>query len=313
MRKSHNNTFFEITFKIPDFTGIFDRKRKGAGNMRVKISADSTCDLPPEIIERYNIGLTLLYIIMDDKPYKDRLEISVNDIFDYVNSGKGITRSNAINISEYQEYFKEWLKEYDAIVHLNISSFFSACNQSAKIAAEDFDNVFVVDSMNLSTGSGHLVLDAAIMAENGMAPEEIVAELEKMIPKVDASFVIGTLKFLHLGGRCSGLAALGANLLKLNPCIEVVNGKMEVAKKYRGAFNKIILQYVEDRLTDNENIDPKRIFVTYPPTMPDELIAKIVEKIKSIREFDEIVCSQAGCVISNHCGPICVGILYYRK
>ena len=280
--------------------------------MKVKVTADSTCDLPPEIIERYNIGLTPLYIIMDEKPYKDRLEISVSDIFDYVNSGKGITRSNAINISEYQEYFKEWLKEYDAIVHINISSHLSACNQSALIAAEDFDNVYVVDSLNLSTGSGHVVLDAAIMAENGMAPKDIVAELEKMIPKVDASFVIGTLKFLHLGGRCSGLAKLGANLLKLNPCIEVVNGKMEVAKKYRGAFKKVILQYVEDRLTDNDDIDPKRIFVTYPPTTSEELIAEIVEKVKSIREFDEIICSQAGCVISNHCGPICVGILYYR-
>ena len=281
--------------------------------MRVKITADSTCDLPPEIVEKYNIGLTPLYIIMDDKQYKDRIEITVNDIFDYVNSGKGITRSNAINISEYQEYFTDWLKECDAIVHINLCGQLSACNQSAVIAAEDFDNVYVVDSQNLSTGSGHVVLDAAIMAEKGMAPEEIVAELEKLIPKVDASFVIGTLKFLHLGGRCSGLAKLGANLLKLNPCIEIVDGKMEVGKKYRGAFNKIILQYVEDRLTGDYEIDPKRIFVTYPPTMSEELIATIVEKIKSIKEFDEILCSEAGCVISNHCGPVCVGILYYRK
>ena len=281
--------------------------------MRVKITADSTCDLPPDVVERYNIGITPLFIIMDDKPYKDRLEISVSDIFAYVNSGKGITRSNAINISEYQEYFKEWLNECDAIVHINISSQISACNQSARIAAEDFDNVYVVDSQNLSTGSGHIVLDAAIMAENGMAPQDIVSKLEELIPKVDASFVIGTLKFLHLGGRCSGLAALGANLLKLNPCIEVVGGKMDVGKKYRGAFNKIILKYVEDRLTGDYDIDTKRIFVTYPPTMSDELIAEIVEKIKSIRTFDEILCSEAGCVISNHCGPVCVGILYYRK
>jgi len=281
--------------------------------MRVKITADSTCDLPPEIIERYNIGLTPLYIIMDEKPYKDRLEITVNDIFDYVNSGKGMTQSNAINISEYQEYFTAWLKECDAIVHINIGSHFSACNQSAKIAAEDFDNVYVVDSSNLSTGSGHVVLDAAIMADNEMAPEKIVEALNELIPKVEASFVIGTLKFLHLGGRCSSLAALGANLLKLNPCIEVKDGKMAVGKKYRGSFNKIIMQYVEDKLKNRGDIDTKRIFVTYPPTMSSELISEIVEKIKSIRNFDEIICSEAGCVISNHCGPICVGILFYRK
>jgi len=281
--------------------------------MRVKITADSTCDLPPEIVERYNIGITPLYIIMDEKPYKDRLEISVTDLFNFVDSGKGMTRSNAINISEYQEYFSEWLKECDAIVHINISSHFSACNQSAQIAAEDFDNVYVVDSHNLSSGSGHTVLDAAIMAESGMSPEDIVENLKKSIPKVEASFVIGTLKYLHLGGRCSGLQALGANLLKLNPCIEVIDGKMSVGKKYRGSFNKIILKYVEDRLQGRDDIDPKRIFITYPPTMSKELIDEIEEKVKSIREFDEIIRSEAGCVIANHCGPICVGILFYRK
>jgi len=281
--------------------------------MRVKITADSTCDLPKELIEKYNIGITPLYIIKDEKPYKDLEEITVSDIFEYVESGKGITRSNAINVSEYQEYFTGWLKECDAIIHINISSLISACNQSALIAAEDFDNVYVIDSQSLSSGSGHVVLDAAIMAEKGMAPEEIVKELEVLVPKVNASFVIGTLKYLKLGGRCSSLAALGANLLKLNPCIEMVNGKMEVGKKYRGSFDKIILQYVEDRLSGKDDIDMKRIFVTYPPTMSDELISKIVEKIKSIKDFEEIICSTAGCVISTHCGPICAGILYYHK
>ena len=281
--------------------------------MRVKITADSTCDLPPEIIEKYNIGITPLYIIKDEKPYKDMQEITVKDVFEYVEGGYGITRSNAINVSEYLGYFTEWLKECDAIIHINISSQISACNQSARIAAEEFDNVYIVDSQNLSTGSGHIVLDAAIMAEKGMAPEEIIKELDILIPKVDASFVIGTLKYLKLGGRCSSLAALGANLLKLNPCIEVKSGKMDVGKKYRGSFDKIILQYVEDRLTGRDDIDTKRIFVTYPPTMSSEIITKIVDKIKSIKDFDEIICSEAGCVISTHCGPICTGILYYHK
>jgi len=281
--------------------------------MRIKITADSTCDLTPELIEQYNIGITPLFIIKDEKPYKDMQEITVEDVFDYVESGKGITRSNAINVSEYQEYFTEWLKDHDAIIHINLSHHISACNQSARIAADDFDNVYIVDSLNLSTGSGHIVLDAAIMAKSGMAPAEIVKELELLVPKVDASFVIGTLKYLKLGGRCSGLAALGANLLKLNPCIEVVDGKMNVGKKYRGKFDKIILQYVEDRLSGRDDIDTKRIFVTYPPTMSDELIDKIVERVKSLQKFDEVICTRAGCVISTHCGPICVGILYYRK
>ena len=248
----------------------------------------------------------------DEKPYKDRLEITVGDIFDYVESGACITHSSAINVTEYQDYFSQWLTECDAIVHISISNHFSVCNQNARLAAEGFDNVYVVDSLNLSTGSGHIVLDAAIMAESGIAPERIVEELEILAGKVEASFVIGTLKYLHKGGRCSGLAALGANLLKLNPCIEVIEGKMDVGKKYRGSFDKIILQYVEDKLSGRDDIESGRIFVTYPPTMSQELIERVTEKIKSFRDFDEIICCEAGCVISNHCGPICVGILFYR-
>ena len=281
--------------------------------MRVKISADSTCDLPQEIVDKYNIGIIPLYIIKDDKPYKDRLEITVQDMFDYVESGAGMTRSGAINVSEYQDYFEVYSKEYDAVIHISISTNFSGCNQSAVIAAENFDNVFIVDSLNLSTGSGHIVLDAAIMAETGMPPDKIVEELERLIPLVNASFVIGTLKYLRLGGRCSSLAALGANLLKLNPCIEVVGGKMDVGKKYRGSFDKIILQYVEDRLSGRNNIDTKRLFITYPPTMSGELIERVANKALSFQKFDEVIRCEAGCVISNHCGPICVGILYYNQ
>jgi DegV family protein with EDD domain len=202
---------------------------------------------------------------------------------------------------------------YQSIPVFIISNFFSACNQNARIAAADFDNVYVVDSLNLSTGSGNIVLDAAIMAERGMAPENIVRELELLTARVEASFMIGTLKYLHKGGRCSSVAALGANLLKLNPCIEVVDGKMDVGKKYRGSFEKVVLQYVEDRLANREDIDNRRIFVTYPPTTAVELVEKIVEKIKSLHSFDEIICCSAGCVISNHCGPIRVCILFYRK
>ncbi|MCL2125578.1 MAG: DegV family protein [Oscillospiraceae bacterium] len=281
--------------------------------MRIKITADSTCDLPSEILERYDIGITPLYIIKDEKAYKDRLEISVLDMFDYVESGAGMTRSSAINVSEYSEYFKQWLEDYDAVIHINISNHFSVCNQNARIAAQDLENVFVVDSLNLSTGSGHIVMDAAILAESGLSPERIVEELEQLVLRVDASFVIGTLKYLYKGGRCTGLAALGANLLKLNPCIEVVNGEMHVGKKYRGHFDKIILQYVEDRLGGREDIDTRRIFVTYPPTMDPELIARVVEKVQSLRNFEEVICCDAGCVISNHCGPICVGVLFYCR
>ena len=281
--------------------------------MRVKISADSTCDLPPEIISRYNIGITPLYIIMDNQSYKDGLEIKVKDIFDYVESGAGMTRSSAVNVSDYQEPFAQWLKEYDAIVHINISQHFSSCHQSAKVAAEGLDNIYIVDSMNLSTGSGHIVLDAAIMAEQGLPPEEIVKNLNSLTPRVEASFIIGMIKYLYLGGRCSGLAALGANLLKLNPCIEVIDGKMHVGKKYRGGFEKVVLKYVTDKLANRSDIDNKRLFITYPPGMSGDIVEKVREKAMSLCNFEEILTSEAGCVISNHCGPICLGVLFYRK
>ena len=281
--------------------------------MKVKISADSTCDLPRDILERYNIGISPLFIIKDEIPYKDGIEITVKDIFDYVESGAGITHSSACNVSDYQELFSLWLRDYDAIVHINLSRHLSACHQDAKLAAQDFDNVYIVDSMNLSTGSGHIVLDAAIMAEEGRAPEEIVAELERLVPRVEASFVIGTIKYLYLGGRCSGLAALGANLLKLNPCIEVVGGKMDVGKKYRGSFDKIILKYVSDKLANRNDIDNKRLFITYPPGISEDIVNRVKAKVKSLRDFDEVITCEAGCVISNHCGPICLGVLFYRK
>ena len=281
--------------------------------MRIKISADSTCDLPDHVLEKHGISIIPLYIMKDEKPYKDKLEISVDDIFDYVESGAGMTRSSAVNMSEYLDCFTELKKDCDALIHLSISNFFSSCYQNALIAAEELENVYVVDTMNLSTGSGHLVMDAALMAERGMDAEQIVGELGKLAAKVEASFVIGTLKYLHKGGRCTGLAALGANLLKLNPCIEVIDGKMEVGKKYRGSFDKAILQYVDDKLSGRDDIDPKRIFVTGPPTMSQELIDRVIDRIKQLRDFDEVIWSDAGCVISNHCGPICIGILFCRS
>lgn len=280
--------------------------------MKVKISADSTCDLSQDLIEKYDISIVPLYVVKGDKTYKDGVDIQPADIFKYVESGEGICHTSAVNIAEYAEIFENYLKDYEAVIHINISSEFSTCNQSANIAASQFDNVFVVDSRNLSTGSGHLVLDAAILAQQGMAPGDIKAELERRAGKVEASFVIDTLKYLHKGGRCSGVAALGANVLKIKPCIEVINGKMEVGKKYRGPYEKVILQYVEDRLKNRSDIDYRRIFVTHTP-VTDEVLNTVLAAVKEFGQFEEIIETTAGCTISSHCGPSTLGILFYRK
>jgi DegV family protein with EDD domain len=281
--------------------------------MRIKISADSTCDLPRELIERFDVGITPLYIVKDGQSLKDGIEITPDDLFDYVDSGAGTCHTAAVNVADYADAFVSYLNEYDAVIHINISSGFSACNQNARIAASDFQNVYVVDSLNLSTGTGHLVYDAALMASEGVAPYEIARRLEAAAPLVDASFVIDNLTYLHKGGRCSSLAALGANILKLKPCIEVIGGKMDVGKKYRGGFDKVALQYVADKLADSGDIDGRRIFVTHTTRVPAEITRGVVNAVGSYGVFDEIVESTAGCAISNHSGTVCLGVLFYRK
>jgi DegV family protein with EDD domain len=281
--------------------------------MRIKISSDSTCDLSSALIARYGIEIVPLPIIKGDVSYKDGVDIFPEDIFKFVDSGAGACHTSAINISSYQETFRTFASAYDAVIHITLSSGISSCYQNALIAAEEYDNVFVVDSRNLSTGHGHVVLDAAVMAQEGYTAQEIVDRLNTRTGKVEASFVIDSLLYLYKGGRCSGVAALGANVLKLKPCIEVVDSKMDVGKKYRGNFDKVILQYVTDRLRGRGDIDYRRIFVTYAPGVAREIVDNVVAKVKELGPFEEIIETTSGGTISCHCGPVCLGILFYRK
>lgn len=280
--------------------------------MRIKVTADSTCDLSPKLVEQYDIGIIPLYVVKNGEPLKDGIEITPQDIFDHVSAGGNVCSTAAVNVADYLEIFGEYLKEYDAIVHFTISSDMSACYQNAVIAANELGNVYPVDSMNLSTGIGHLVLDAADMAHDGVEAQEIQRILDEKKSRLDVSFVLDTLTYLHKGGRCSGVAALGANLLGLKPCIEVGDGKMGVGKKYRGTLKKCLLKYVEDRLKDNDDVEKDRIFIT-DSGLVDEIIDEIEALIQSCGPFKNVYRTTAGCTISNHCGPGCCGILYYRK
>lgn len=285
---------------------------KGINEMNIKITADSTCDLSPELVEKYNIDILPLYIIKDGTAYKDMKDIVPEDIFTHVASGGAITTTSAINVDDYTEYFRPLSEQYDAVIHINISAEFSSCNQNANIAAEEFDNVYVIDSRNLSTGSGHVVVEAAIMAQNGASPEEIADAMKTLVNKVEASFVVDKLDYLRKGGRCSALAALGANILSLRPCIEVKNGKMGVGKKYRGKFDACIEKYVTERLEGRTDIVTDRIFITHTPC--DKKIVDAVRKaIKKHMQFTEIIETNAGCTVSSHCGPNTLGILFIRK
>ncbi len=280
--------------------------------MKVKVTCDSTCDLSNELLEKYDISVIPLYIIKGEASFRDGVDIDSGDVFEYMDSGKGVCHTAAVNVSDYIDFFRPLLSGCDAIVHINICSEFSSCHANALIAAEELGNIYPVDSRNLSSGSGHLAIDAAIMAEEGMSPEEIKKRLVGETEKVEASFILDTLNYLHMGGRCSTIATLGANILSLKPCIEVTGGKMTVGKKYRGNLEKVLLQYVKDRLAGREDIDQRRIFIT-TTGVPDSTLEKIEQTVRDNANFEEIIHNMAGCTIATHCGPRCLGILFLRK
>lgn len=280
--------------------------------MKIKISSDSTCDLTKEYIEAHDIGILSLVVIKDGESYKDGIDITPDVIFAHVNGGGALCSTSAANVNDYMELFEEYKKEYDAVIHINLGSGFSSSHQNAVIAAEEFENVYVVDSMNLSTGHGLVVVEAVKMAEAGMAPEKIYEALNELAPRVEASFVLDRLDYMVKGGRCSAVAALGASLLQLKPCIEVVEGKMGVCKKYRGSYEKALGNYVKDRLMDRDDIDTERIFVTHTET-PQEIVDSVKAAVKEYKDFEIMEETVAGCTVSCHCGPNTLGVLFIRK
>ena len=264
--------------------------------MRVKIISDSTCDLSPALLERYDIAVTPLCVIKDGKDFHDGVDITPADIFAHVDGGGDLCSTSAVSQYEYGEMFARYANEYDAVVQITIGANFSCCYQNACAAAQEYENVFVVDSVNLSTGQGLLVVAAAKLAEQGLSGAEIAERVRALAPKVEASFLIERLDYMRKGGRCSAVAALGANLLHLKPCIEVRNGKMAVCKKYRGSFEKCIRQYVKERLDGREDIAPELAFITH-----------------AAADANVVAATQAGCTVSCHCGPNTLGILFVRK
>ena len=280
--------------------------------MRIKISSDSTCDLSKEYIEAHDIGILSLVVVKDGESYRDGIDITPDVIFAHVNGGGALCSTSAANVNDYMELFEEYKKEYDAVIHINLGSGFSSSHQNACIAAEEFENVYVVDSMNLSTGHGLVVVEAVKMAENGETPEKIYEALKELAPKVEASFVLDRLDYMVKGGRCSAVAALGASLLQLKPCIEVVDGKMGVCKKYRGSYEKALANYVKDRLKDREDIETERIFITHTET-PQEIVDSVKAAVNEYKEFDIVEETVAGCTVSCHCGPNTLGVLFIRK
>ena len=280
--------------------------------MSVKIIADSTCDLSKELLEKYEISILPLHIVLGDKEYKDGLEILPNEIYAWSNANKEAPKTSAASISDTMELFETNLKNHDEIVCFSISGQMSTTVNVMRMAAEELDaedKIHIIDSENLSTGGVLLVIEAAIMASAGKTGKEIVNSIEQLKPQVRSSFIVDTLTFLHRGGRCSGVAALAGGALKLHPKIVVENGGMKPDKKYRGKMSSAILTYAKELEPQLKDAKTDRVFITHSGCT-DEIIQNIYDFVKELNLFDEILITRAGGVISSHCGPGTLGVLF---
>lgn len=281
--------------------------------LSVRVSADSTCDLSPELLQAYGIETVPLYVVMDGNAYKDGLELTPDELYAKVREAGKIGSTAAINVNEYLTFFTRMKESCDTLIHFTISSEMSSCFQNACIAAEEVGGVYVIDSRNLSTGIGLQVLRACELAQKGMAAEVIVSYVREMAGRVDATFIPESLEFLKMGGRCSAAAALGANLLRLKPCIQVREGKMLVGKKYTGSMENVLSKYVKDRLNKLEDLDLSRVFITHSGMSDPAIIDKVKDAVLAIAPFEDVQITRAGCTVSNHCGPNTLGVLFCKK
>ncbi|MBR7070754.1 MAG: DegV family protein [Clostridia bacterium] len=280
--------------------------------MQIVFTCDSTADLSPELYERYQISRVPLKVILGGRTYQDSIDIAPDEIYAYHDKTGELPHTAAANIEEYMTFFRQFTSQNKTVIHFSIGSQLSSSYNNARLAAAELENVYVVDSNNLSTGTGLLVLAAHDRYEKGMPAEQIVAEVNALVPYVDASFVLDSLDYLYKGGRCSALAAFGANLLKIKPLIQVKDGVLGVAKKYRGKFMDVARMYVEDKLANPEDMELNRIFITHAGC--DEDLLKEVKKIvQSKLPNTEILLTRAGCTVSSHCGKNCFGVLFIRK
>lgn len=280
--------------------------------MNIKIISDSTCDLSQELIRQHDITITPLIVMKNGEEFHDGVTITPSEIFAHVASGGCLCSTAARSVGFYADIFRTYAEQYDGVLQITISSDFSSSFQNASLAASEFENIRVVDSRNLSTGQGLVVLKACELAKTVSSMDELKRELDAYSSRIEASFVVDKLDYLVKGGRCSSAAALGANLLNLKPCIEVRDGKMIVGKKYRGNFAKCLSNYVKDRLEGREDIEEGTLFITYTQ-VSQEAHDAVLEAVHTYGHFETIYETTAGCTISCHCGPGTLGILFVRK
>ena len=284
-----------------------------AAEYDILITADSTCDLPADIVAERGVEIVPLSILLGDEEHLDGVDVMPDDIYNYVAEHSILPKTAAVPPNRYYEVFERAVSEGKKIVHISLSSAISSTYQNACIAAEDFDDVYVVDSKSLCTAMGLLVLKACDFRDKGMDAKKIADKVTKLVPKVSATFVINSLEYLHKGGRCSGVARFGANVLGIKPGIEVnSDGAMVVAKKYRGKMDAVYKQYVNDRLDENK-LDTSRIVIADSGGIAPQTMAFIKGLVEGNDRFAEVIYADAGCTISSHCGPGTLAVFYIRR
>lgn len=281
----------------------------------IKIISDSTCDLSKYLIAKYNIDILPLHIHLGEEEYQDGVTITPDEIYKWADANNTTPKTSAASMIEVIDKFEPYIQNGDEVICFSISSSMSANNNVMRLAVEDMeaeDKIHIIDSANLSTGIGLLVIEAAIMAQEGKSADEIVARIEQLKPLVSASFVVDTLTYLHRGGRCSSVAALAGGVLKLHPKIVVENGKMDANKKYRGKMSAVIKSYVKDMEEDLKNAKKDRVFITHSGC-EQSILDEIHGYLAELNIFDEILTTRAGGVISSHCGPGTLGVLFIKN
>lgn len=279
--------------------------------MKLGIACDSVLDLSKELLEQNEIVVYPLTITLGDDSYQDGVDINTQMIFDYVDKTKVLPKTSATNEYTYGEIFDELKTKYDQVIYFTISNEMSCCYQNAVKAAKERENVYVIDSRELSTGVGLEVLYACALRNKGLDAKTIVEKVQARIPYVQASFVVERLDYLHKGGRCSALAMFGANLLKLRPQIIVKDGKMGSYKKYRGKMKDVVYDYVKDTLAEFNNPDPTMCFITYS-SASDEMLESARKAVKDFGNFEQVYETTAGGTITSHCGEHTLGVLYFN-
>ncbi len=278
----------------------------------VKIISDSTCDLSQELLEKYDVETIPLHILLGDEEYEDGKNITPDEIYRWSDAHGVTPKTSAVGIDQMIEVYRPHIEKGEEIIVFCISAEMSTTYNVMRMAAAELqaeDKIFIIDSANLSTGIGLQVIEAAIMAQQNKSAAEIVAHIQEIRPRVRSSFVVDTLKYLHRGGRCSGVAALAGGMLKLHPKIVVENGKMKPEEKFRGKMHKVVMDYVRTMEEDLKKAQKSRVFITHSGCDP-EIIASVHKYLKDLDMFEEILITRAGCVISSHCGPGTLGVLF---